>query len=324
MKRFPVFTSANLYENRSFTLKTVISLFYAVCLLSSLLVVGACATSRPLLKTEIAKRIASPAWMVGREIPAGKFLLTAYERIHDHNSAADLYIEGNGTTPRYPLALHLASKDKADNVIYLARPCQYSAMLDEDKPCDPKYTGQAQYSSEVIDAYNAALDEISKRYGIIGFNLIAYDGGAVIASALAAGRNDILSLRTVAGIMDTNAWSDVHGVPRAEEEQNPALKAVKLSGIPQYHFIGGQDKEVPPSVLHGYLQSLPPTRCVQYDLIQENEHKDGWVEKWPELLSRPVTCYNSSSPTLFNALDLIPEQPKKPVYPIVREKPAKP
>lgn len=287
---------------------------------SLVLLTVACGTSRPVVKTEIAKRIAAPAWMIGREIPAGSYVLTAYERIRKYDSNVNLYIEGNNPAPDYPVGLHLASKDNAKNVIYLAQPCQYSGLIENDASCT--LTGEQPYGPQSLESFNAALDEIANRYDVRGFHLIGYDGGAAIAANLAARRKDILSVRTVAGILDTDAYNDANGLPRTGNPQNPALKAGNLAEMPQYHFIGGQDKNVPPSVLHAYFQSLPPTRCVKYELIQENEHVDGWVEKWPELLQRPVIC-GFGAPEKFNVLDLtsreepipgtiMPEKPEKP------------
>ncbi|MCL4677871.1 MAG: hypothetical protein KJ017_04655 [Alphaproteobacteria bacterium] len=284
------------------------------------LLTAACGTSRPLLKTETAKRIAAPAWMIGREIPAGDYQLTAYERIHKYNGTVNLYIEGNTPAPKYPVGLHLASKDRAQNVIYLAQPCQYSGLIKDDETCT--LTGEQAYGPQSLEAMNAALDEIANRYDVNGFHLIGYDGGAAIAANLAAQRKDILSLRTLAGILDTDAYNDANNLPRTNNPENPALRAQELADLPQYHFIGGQDTTVPPSVLHAYFQSLPPTRCVKYEMIQENEHVDGWVEKWPELLERPVTC-SLGAPETFNALDLISQEAPVPGT-ISPEKPEKP
>lgn len=284
------------------------------------LLTTACGTSRPLLTTENAKRIAAPAWMIGREIPAGSYNLTAFERIHKYNATVNLYIEGNTPAPDYPVGLHLASKDRADNVVYLAQPCQISGKIEKDEKCT--LSGEQAYSPQSLQSFDDALDEIAARYDVRGFHLIGYDGGAAIAANLAASRKDILSIRTVAGILDTDAYNDAHAAPRTNNPQNPSKKADRLYQIPQYHFIGGQDTQVPPAILHAYLQSFPPTRCVKYEMIQENEHVDGWVEKWPELLDRPVSCDLGSSEA-HNPLDLttheepspgsfMPEKPEKP------------
>ena len=288
--------------------------------LAVLFLTTACGTSRPLMTTENAKRIAAPAWMIGREIPAGSYMLTAFERIHKYNSTVNVYIEGNTPAPDYPVGLHLASKDNADNVIYLAQPCQISGLIDGDRKCT--LSGENRYGPQAMAAFEDALDEIANRYDVRGFHLIGYDGGAAVAANLAASRKDILSLRTVAGILDTDAYNAAHSMPPTSNNQNPALKAGQLADMPQYHFIGGQDTTVPPSILHSYFQTVPPTNCVKYEMIQENEHVDGWVEKWPELLKRPVNCAPAARQD-FNALDLVSQEEPVPGV-IMPEKPEKP
>jgi dienelactone hydrolase len=263
---------------------------------------AACETSPLTMRQEVATRLASPAWMIKRQIPAGLFALTAYERMHTRFAPADVYIEGDGTawlskkrmsrnpTPKNPVALHLATRDKADNVAYLARPCQYSGMLDPEANCGEEYWTGKRYSPEVLAAYNAALDEMKMRYDISSFNLVGFSGGGTIAALLAAQRDDILSIRTVAGNLDHKAHSAYHEVSSLEGSLNPPEFAAKLATMPQYHFIGGQDEVVPPAVLHSYLQSLGPTSCVNYKFIQEAEHEEGWVDKWPELLALQPAC----------------------------------
>jgi dienelactone hydrolase len=266
------------------------------------LAVTGCVTSSPHMRQEVATRLASPAWLVKREIPAGPFALTAYERMHTRFASADVYIEGDGTawvskkrmslnpTPKNPVALHLATRDNADNVAYLSRPCQYSGMLDPEANCSEEFWTGKRYSPEVLAAYNAALDEMKTRYDIEGFNLVGFSGGGTIAALLAAQRSDILSIRTVAGNLDHKAHSAWHQVAPLDASLNPPDFADTLKNVPQYHFIGGQDEVVPPAILHSYLQSLGPTACVQYKFIQEAEHEEGWVDKWPELLALQPTC----------------------------------
>ncbi|MBI1301717.1 MAG: hypothetical protein GC137_08690 [Alphaproteobacteria bacterium] len=252
--------------------------------------------------TETAQRLAAPAWMIKRDISASPFVLRAYERIHEKGSFANLYIEGDGIkngfipsvtpnpTPTNPVGLHLATKDKAENLVYLARPCQYTGMIDVEKPCDPVYFNDKKFSPDVIDAYNTALNNIKRQYDIRGFHLIGYSGGAAIAALLAAQRDDVQSLRTVAGVLDTDAYHTIHGKAPLTDSFNPAQQASDLTKMPQYHFVGGQDAVVPPSVLHSYLQGMPPSTCVQTLLVQEASHDAGWVEKWPDLLTLKPEC----------------------------------
>jgi len=271
----------------------------------STLGLGACAVNE-VLREEVASRLASPAWMIKRPVNAGPFILTAFERMHERGQSATLYIEGNGEadflkdgilfnpTPQNPVALHLASMDKADNLAYLARPCQYSGLQDSEATCDNTYWGDAQFNAETLSAYNTALDGIKARYGVRSFHLVGYDGGATLAALLAAQRKDVHTLRTVAGRFDLDALG-------------PRLAS--LRGVPQHHFIGGQDKIVPPAELDSYLQALGNSKCVDHTLIQEAEHEKGWVNKWPELLKAKIPmCFVPTEP------EFIPIVKPDPIY----------
>jgi hypothetical protein len=270
---------------------------------------GGC--DKPTLSEEVADRIASPAWMVERAIPAGPFALDAFERMHTRHATADVYIEGDGKawvsrkqisldpTPVNPMALHLASKDGAENVAWLARPCQFTKLLDTNKPCDPVYWTSRRFSEEVLDAYNAALDEIKQRYDIESFNLIGFSGGGAVAAILAAQRDDVLTLRTVAGNLDHKAHSTIQNVSFLQGSLNPPDFAGRLRNIPQIHFIGGQDTVVPPAVLQSYLQAIGPSNCVQYKFVQEADHEVGWVDKWPELLAIQPVCTGPVQQTII-------------------------
>jgi pimeloyl-ACP methyl ester carboxylesterase len=279
---------------------------------------GACDRMvKPYLREDVADRLAHPVWMVERQIPAGLFSLTAYERMHEANAPATIYIEGDGElttdfrmnskdpTPRNPVSLHLATKDKADNVAWIARPCQYYGI----ESCDAAYWGNERFAPEVVTAYSLALDEIKKRYDIQGFNLVGFDGGAAIATILAAQRDDVLTLRTVAGTLDTTLYASEHKIPALSGSLNPLDFAPKLANIPQTHYIGGQDKVISPALLHSYLQAVGPSNCVQYHFIQEAEHDQGWVEKWPGFLTDVPTC---KGPAVLPEPDYISE-PELPV-----------
>lgn len=298
-------------------------------LVAALTLGGCIATTYPYMRTETAQRIAAPAWMIKRDISASPFILRAYERIHDRGGVANIYIEGEDTladsskTPFNPVALHLASKDKAENLIYLARPCQYTEMLDPAESCKTSYGKDARFSEDVIASYDIALNDIAKRYDISMFNVIGYSGGGAIATLLAAKRSDIVSLRTVAGILDHETYSDVATAPSFTKSLNPVNEASTLTKMPQYHFIGGRDNVVTPAVLHSYLQSMPPTNCVQTMMVQEADHDIGWVDKWPELLKLPVSCYSKNG--MNNGIEtLMPPTMPQDLPQTVREKPVKP
>jgi hypothetical protein len=190
------------------------------------------------MEQEAAQRLAAPAFMLRHEIQAGPYTLTAYERERRADTTATVYIEGS-TTARNPVALHLAAMEPTvGSVVWL------SSL--------PEGAGPAHA------VYSAALDDLVRRYGFAGFEVVGYGTSAAVAAQLAAQRTDVVTLRTVAGALD------------APE----ALTAARtLSRMPQQHFIGGQDATEPPAALHFYLQALGPTPCVRHALVPEATHE---------------------------------------------------
>lgn len=318
--------------------------------LLTLITLGACTSD--MMTDDVADRIAGPAWMIEREIPAASYNLNAYERMHERAEPANVYIEGDSLAwftklnldadPKNPVALNLAAHDKAPNVAYLARPCQYTQRLNEkgkpstrsrnhiyenESSCSHAEWQEDRFSPDVLTAYNAALDNIKAHYDITEFNLIGFSGGAAIAAILAAERSDVASLRTVAGIMDHAAFTAHHNSAPLTGSLNPIDYADKLKTIPQNHFVGGNDPIVPFSVLSSYLLAIDSSDCVQYNLVQEAEHQEGWVDKWPVLEKIALPCGTvQPQPSLNLESDIVGYDPipegnlimQKPVYRVPR------
>lgn len=319
----------------------------AVSALISVMMLSAC--SNAPIGRAVADRLSSPAWMTERPVPALDLVLTAFEKMHTPGAPATIYIEGEGLavgnirtmlvgdgrrlgnpTPINPVAMHLATRDRAENVAYLAQPCQYTNISKEDDSitsvlqdkaqiaCELDYRGDNAYSQKVVDSYSAALDNIKARYGITAFNLVGYEGGGAIAALLAAQRHDVLSLRTVAGIMDTTAFTAYHDVPALRGSINPVDRAASLKNLPQIHYIAGQDTVVPPAIVNSYLQALGDSTCADYMLIQGAGHDEGWVDKWPDLLQTRPTCGPPALPVHVAPEPVpahpyaAPERPEKP------------
>ena len=248
-----------------------------------------------------AERIARPAFMVDRRYATPDMDFQLWERMHKHNEPANVYIEGDGeatylnrnvsedSSPENPVGLHLASRDNAANLVYISRPCMYKESPDPES-CNPAFYSNRRFSPEVLAAYDELLNEIKLRYDITEFNLIGYDGGANIAAALAATRNNVASLRTVAGnLVPSMIYGNTGAVIDADSITADKI-AAGLAKIPQHHFIGAGDTVAPPSVYHSFRQSMGESSCVHYTLVQDADHERGWVEKWPELLKATTEC----------------------------------
>ncbi|MDO9394851.1 MAG: alpha/beta hydrolase [Methylotenera sp.] len=237
------------------------------------------------------------------------FVLRTYSRINHLDEPINVYIEGDGLawisrhelssdpTPREAVGLALAAQDPASNVVYLARPCQFNDF--NQMPCDSTYWSDKRFSEKVIAAMDEALMAFSKKTHGQKINLIGYSGGAAVAVLLAARRNDIASLRTVAGNLDHVYVNQYHQVNAMPESLNAIDAAEKIRGIPQLHFVGTQDKVIPQSVVLRFIEQQntvrqeiaqqKPVNCSV--LIKVNAaHQKGWVAQWQRLLRQPFPC----------------------------------
>ena len=230
------------------------------------------------------------------------FCLTAYEKIQSPGQPVHIYIEGDGyawvtrnrisgdPTPRRPVALELASEDPAPNVVYLARPCQYTP-LEMDYDCEETYWTDKRFSEEVIESIDLAVDWYVKKAKSSGVDLIGYSGGGAVAVLVAARRQDVKSIRTVAGNLDPAGLNEYHRVsPMDAASLDPMAVAGKINKIPQYHFIGDADKIVPALISENFSKQSAPSSCVHVMTVSGADHANGWIENWPRLLATPVVC----------------------------------
>ncbi len=259
------------------------------------------------MKRDTATRLAAPSFMLERQIATDPYLITVYERTSRRKGGeATVYIEGGpivwndlmkereAATPQNPVALHMATRDKAESLIYMARPCQYTTHTD-GTACERTEWTTGRFSLEALRSMNAALDNIKKEYGFTGFNLVGYADGAGIAVHMAASRRDILSLRTVAGVIDTDVFAQTYNPEQYEvfvdrSSQNPAMHAAALSNLPQHHFVGEWDHYVGPEMAQNFRYAAGNSRCVRVSEVKAVNTDKGWVNRWPDLLKQPLDC----------------------------------
>ena len=210
----------------------------------------------------------------------------------------NVYIEGDGSawisrtqvsdnpTPRNPLVLELASKDPSANVIYLARPGQYTEH--GFTLCDPAFWSDKRFSEEVVSSMNEAIDKLCLKANSSKVNLIGYSGGAAIAVLIAARRNDVISLRTIAGDLDPQALNRYQHVSPLKKSLDPMEVAQNLKDLPQRHFIGSADTVVPSFIAQNFVTRTGDKDYQRITVVEKATHTKGWLERWEELLSFPL------------------------------------
>jgi hypothetical protein len=222
------------------------------------------------------------------------FNLTGFSKKIIKKTPITVYVEGDGfawvtrslisknPTPTKPMLLRLAGLDPKRNVIYLARPCQY-VTLKLEKNCNSKYWTSHRYSEEVVFTYLKVLDVIQKKYNTTGFHLVGFSGGGAITSLLASRRNDVLSLRTIAGNLDHVTLNTEKRVSQLTGSINPIDEAKRLENIPQIHFVGTKDEVIPSWVARSFVKTVGEGPCVRTKVVLGTSHLDGWSEVWKKL-----------------------------------------
>ncbi|MDP3482188.1 MAG: alpha/beta hydrolase [Sulfuricella sp.] len=257
-----------------------------------LLGLAGCADLSPQSRWQHADQLADKAGWQKLRIPTDKFILSAY--VPKNSAQADtltVYIEGDGLawltrsqasndpTPRNPIALELALRHPQGMAVYLARPCQYVEASDAIN-CRQTYWTGGRFAPEVVETSNQAISALKQRVGADKLVLIGYSGGGAIAALVAARRNDVVRLITVAGNLDHRAWARMHHVPALEDSLNPVDEWQSLIDVPQRHFVGERDEIVSLDVADSYASRFPSDRRPEVITIPDFDHVCCWVENW--------------------------------------------
>ncbi len=258
---------------------------------------GTSIDSRRTTAFDIAKQAGFQSFSINTDV----FKLAGFYKANLSPGAATVYIEGDGfawidrrtvspnPTPLTAMGLQLATSDGAQNVIYFARPCQY-VDLTRETSCHQKYWTSHRFSSDVLSSHSQALDIMKEQFSLDGFHLVGFSGGGAIAALLASQRNDVLSLRTVAGNLDHVALNKARRVSPLSGSLNPMTDAQKLQNLPQIHYSGNQDTTVPSWVAQGYVNAVGNSNCARTQIITGASHTDGWLPAWRELSREIPAC----------------------------------
>jgi len=233
-------------------------------------------------------------------IPTSTFHLKGYFRFNNAKAPLTIYIEGDGLaylqrnipssnpTPRNPLGLRLAAMDLGENVLYLARPCQYVSFKVE-RLCKVPYWTHKRFSNEVILAVNEAIEKMVSRAGVDRIHLVGYSGGGAVAALVAARRIDVASLRTLAGYMDHVLLNRKVGVSPLKGSLDPIKQAPNLKRIPQIHYSGKKDKVIPKWVAKNFARAVGNKNCTFVRLVNATHFK-GWEKVWGKGWSKIPAC----------------------------------
>jgi len=261
----------------------------------TLLVLAACAGVED--RRDNARQLAHAAGLHAQTLVGGIFRLQTFYRFQPRygegaETSLRVYIEGDGfawinrnrispdPTPRNPVALKLAAADRAVPILYVARPCQFGG----NGRCTQQYWTSHRFAPEVIEATSAVIDQVKKAVGATAVELVGFSGGGAVAVLVAARRNDVMSIRTVAGNLDHVTLHQRKQVSPLSGSLNAADVAAQVSTIPQIHFVGAEDDIIGDYVAESYRRRAAASNCIAIQTVSSASHEDGWENVWSRLL----------------------------------------
>lgn len=274
-----------------------------VVMLIGLVLTGCAHLPTPSEREQRAEALARPAGLLREAVPTGSFTLTSFTRITRPDLPLSVYIEGDGfaflsrsqpsadPTPLKAQALALAAADPAPNVIYLARPCQFTPQH-LNPACKVAYWTSKRFAEEAVAAMNQAVSHFAKRVPGQPLTLIGFSGGGAMAALIAARRTDVISLRTVAGNLDTVEFNRLHKTTPMSGSLNAIDIAPRLRNLPQLHYYGAADTVVPGAIAQRFARATAGN-CTQVRAVPGMSHNGDWAQLWPTLLAEPAHCLTS-------------------------------
>lgn len=247
-------------------------------------------------RSETAAAVAATRGWTARVIPTRDFdIMTWAPARFAVGQPLVVYIESDGLaflsatqisddpTPTKPLALRMAALDPRPNVVYIARPCQFTTGT-QRRNCTHAFWTYARYGQPVVDSLNAVVDRFKSQSGATDLRLYGYSGGGAIAALLAARRGDVRHLTTVAGVLDHQTWTRLDDLTPLVLSLNPADDHRALEDIAQIHFSGARDDVVPGAVARAYQARFPAGKIPPVVVVPGADHECCWVDLWPTLL----------------------------------------
>ncbi|MDR1165417.1 MAG: alpha/beta hydrolase [Deltaproteobacteria bacterium] len=259
-----------------------------------LLLCGCAPNAQDLWRRVVAK--SGPQGYVPVDLPAPPFHLAGLLKSQRPGEPLVVYLEGDGRaivggrpssdpTPRAPQSLDLALQDPAPNVLYLARVGQYSPAYATSQY--RAFWSDRRLAPEVVEAASHAIDKAKELVGTVGpIHLLGYSGGGGLAALLAEKRDDVRTLVTVAGLLDTDWWVSTRGYRPLAGSLNPAAESFKIKGLPQIHFYGAKDRIIPPEMSAVYAAKTAFASLTRVEV--DSDHYQAWTGRWKDLLRRYV------------------------------------
>ncbi|HJK87765.1 MAG TPA: alpha/beta hydrolase [Candidatus Megaira endosymbiont of Hartmannula sinica] len=237
------------------------------------------------------------------------FVLTSYQKITDKEKPIIFYIEGDGRafnrhgqitknpTPKHNTLFTLATIDKKENIVYLARPCQYTDISLNPICNNNLYWSNGRLSEKVISNINQAIkiirNAVNSEKQTNRFSLVGFSGGGGVAILIAAQNPNIVKdIITIAGNLNHVKFNKYHKVSPMDKSLNPIDYSNIIKNIPQIHLSGGKDFIVPKFIAEEFTNKTNYTNkknnkliCAKHIISKQSTHSN-WSKYWEQNLEK--------------------------------------
>lgn len=201
-----------------------------------------------------------------------------------------IYVEGDGSpwirktrvsvdpTPANPVLLRLMH-DATHPAVYLGRPCYFGSA--SDRVCDERWWTFDRYGCVVVDSMCDAANLLSRELGASTVGLIGYSGGGAIVVGMSACTENLVSVTTIAGNLDPQAWTEHHGYTALRDLSPLADRPAQIAEI---HWQCRDDLNIPPSVTDEYFATR--NHAIRH-IVGSCSHATGWDSHWPQITDPP-------------------------------------
>lgn len=175
-------------------------------------------------------------------------------------------------TPVDAVGWRLAQNISRAKVLYLARPCQFLSSV-ELQACSVDDWTNARFSEKWVGRLNVAIDDAKRTTHARQIVIAGYSGGGVMAALIAARRDDVAMLITIAAPLDHAAWTAHHGVAPLTGSLTVLSVRERLMHLPQVHVTGAEDKVVPTGLLQDFLRVYPADAPAELVTLPRIDHR---------------------------------------------------
>ncbi len=183
-----------------------------------------------------------------RDIRVRDYVVATWGHADRDGAPVYIYIEGDGNafdgrgyptdnpTPRASMLREMAMRDSHENVVYMARPCQF-VMSDA---CRAANWTSGRFARHLVDVMAAAVRDVAAGRPVV---LIGYSGGALMSGLIISQYPDIVVQKwiTIAGVLNHDDWTDYFG----DSPLNNSENMNELPHVSQVHYVAEHDNTVP-------------------------------------------------------------------------------